>query len=79
MDQAEDYESTMFKELDLLTAIIDPVTNQVKTGETQNELKRILSQQWLIYNVIKEVERQVVDMIIQKSNGNAMFATQMLH
>lgn len=34
LDTAEDYEASLQKEIDLITAIIDPVLNQVKTGET---------------------------------------------
>ena len=34
IDQAQEYEKSMLKEIDLMTAIIDPVLNQVKTGES---------------------------------------------
>ena len=46
LDTAEDYEASLHKEIDLITAIIDPVLNQVKTGETQNELKNRLVQHY---------------------------------
>ncbi len=42
LDAAEDYEISMLKEIELITAIIDPVLNQVKTVETQNELRKRL-------------------------------------
>ena len=64
LDSAEDYEASLHKEIDLITAIIDPVLNQVKTGETQNELKNRLVQHYQVYNVIKEVERPVIDTVI---------------
>lgn len=42
----EDYADSMMKEIDLMTAIIDPLLNQVKTGESQNDLKRRLVQMY---------------------------------
>ena len=64
LDTAEDYEASVKKEIDLITAIIDPLLNQVKTGETQNELKKRLISQNQVYSVIKEVERPIIDKII---------------
>ena len=64
IDQAQEYEKSMLKEIDLMTAIIDPLLNQVKTGESQNELKRRLVQQFQVYNVIREIERPLIDRVI---------------
>jgi DNA-binding protein Fis len=44
----------------------------VKTGESQNELKRRLVQQFQVYNVIREIERPLIDRVIQKCNGNPL-------
>jgi len=79
LDCAEEYEITMIKEIDLMTAIIDPVLNQVKTGETQNELKRKLCNLYQVYSSIKEVERPIIDRIIAKSGGNPQYSLGLIY
>ncbi len=69
----------MMKEIDLMTSIIDPLLNQVKTGESQNELKRRMVQMYQIYNVIKDVEKGVIDRVIEKTQGNALSAISIIH
>jgi hypothetical protein len=70
IDQADAYQKSMVKEIEMIIAIIDSQLNQVKTGESQNEIKRKLSQQYQVYNVFREVERPLIDRVIQKCNGN---------
>ncbi len=69
----------MMKEIDLMTSIIDPLLNQVKTGESQNELKRRMVQMYQIYNVVKDVEKGVIDRVIEKTQGNALSAISIIH
>ena len=66
------YEIEMNKEFFAMTRIIDPDHNKVKSESIQTALRMELIQKYQVYNEFLDIDRELLDKLVQKCEGNPL-------
>ena len=78
IDIAEEYERDMKEEIKLMTQIID-THNSIKTLHGQQEIQKKLIKKYQVYDYFKEIEKEIIQKVVRKCNGNPLLSISLIY
>lgn len=72
IDMAFRYQASFTEEIKSMTDILNP-EKTIKTVEKSQEWVELLTKKWQLERVFKDIDSEVIDVVMQKCNGNTIY------